>query len=128
MSNPARRYEFASEAVETFPAKPVPLAPAQERMPPCAAHLGAEAFQPLQVRGNSVVLEVAVEDPSQPGTDHRHTFVPFPVQSVTDRRQRGPHPLLRSYANDLKPSLLVDSTAVREPEKIKRLRSPLSLS
>jgi hypothetical protein len=128
MSNPAGRYVFASEAIETFPAKPVALAPSQERMPPCAAHLGAEAFQPLQVRGNSVILEVPAEDPSQPGTDHSYTFVPFPVQCVTDRRQRGPHPLLRSYANDLKPSLSVSSTAVREPEKVKRLRSPLSPS
>src|ERR1035438_899798 len=97
-------------------------------MPPCAAHLGAEAVQPHQVCGNGVILEVSVYDPLQPCTDDRHGFVPLPVQCIANRRHRLPHPLLRREANDLELSSSVCSTTMREPQKVERLRPFLPLA
>lgn len=73
-----------------------------------------------------MVLKVALQDSLQPGTGLRHRFVPLPVQCIANRCQSCPHALLRREANDLKPPFSVGSTAVREPQKVKRFRSPLS--
>jgi hypothetical protein len=94
-------------------------------MPPCAAHFGAKSFQPHQVRGDGVVLEVSVYDPLQPCSDGGHRFVPLPVQGIANRRHRRPHPFLRREANDLELSFSVCSTAMREPQKVERLRPSL---
>ncbi len=72
-----------------------------------------------------MVLEVAIQDPLKPCTNHRHGFMPSLVELVPDRGQRRSHTLLGRQPDDLELSLSVRSTAMREPEKVERLRSPL---
>ena len=84
-------------------------------MQPGAADFGAKASQSQQVRRNCVVLEVAIQDPLKPCTNHRHGFVPSLVERLPDRGQRGTHTLLGRQPDDLELTLSVRSTAVREP-------------
>src|SRR5215470_7698159 len=125
MQNSAGREVLADETTETFPVEPVTLASAQESMPPSAADLTTEAVQSFEVGRNCVVREVSAQDSLQPGTDHRHRFVPPPIQDVANRRERSPHPFLHGDALDQELPLQVRSTTMREAEKVERLRSAL---
>eukprot|EP00456_Euglypha_rotunda_P064249 TRINITY_DN54639_c0_g1_i2.p1 TRINITY_DN54639_c0_g1~~TRINITY_DN54639_c0_g1_i2.p1 ORF type:complete len:114 (+),score=12.63 TRINITY_DN54639_c0_g1_i2:133-474(+) len=92
-------------------------------MPPSAADFRAEAIQSQQVRWNCVVLEVAIQDPLKSCANHRHGFVPPLVELFPDRGQRCAHTLLSRQPGDLELALSARSTAMREPEKVERLRS-----
>jgi hypothetical protein len=70
MQNPTGRDVLAGKAIETGPVEPVPLAPAQQGMPPCAAYLAAEAVQSQQVRRDCMIREVSIQDPLKPRTNH----------------------------------------------------------
>ena len=72
-----------------------------------------------------MIREVSTQDSLQPSADHRHRFVPPSVQDAPDRRQGRPHPLLHRQSMNLELSLLVGSTTVGEPKKVKRLRPSL---
>ena len=68
-----------------------------------------------------MVLEVAIQDPLKPCTNHRHGFVPSLVELFPDRGQRCAHTLLGRQPDDLEFSLSVRSTTMREPEEVERL-------
>jgi len=74
-----------------------------------------------------VVLEVAIQHPVKPCTNHRHGFVPSLVERLPDRGQRGTHTLLGRQPDDLELTLSVRSTAMREPKEVERIRSALPL-
>jgi hypothetical protein len=58
MSNPAGWHVLASEAIDALPVEPVTLTPAQGACRHVRGKLCPETFLLLQVRGNSVILEV----------------------------------------------------------------------
>ena len=72
-----------------------------------------------------MVREVAIQDPLEPRTNHRHRFVPPLVELVTDRGQRCSHTLLSRQSHDLELPLLVGSTTVSESQEVERLRPAL---
>ena len=72
-----------------------------------------------------MVLEVAIQHPVKPCTNHRHGFVPSLVERLPDRGQRGTHTLLGRQPDDLELTLSVRSTAMREPKEVERIRSAL---
>jgi hypothetical protein len=119
------RHVTVSEPLEALPRHPALLAPPKQGVPPCAADLTAEAVQSPEIAWDRVVVEVALHHTVQPLPDLGDGLVP-PHQGSSNGRQRRAHPLLRRQANDLEPSLSVRSTAVREPEKVERLRMLLS--
>src|SRR3954447_21042639 len=94
-------------------------------MPPSAADFVTESTQSQQVRWNCMVLEVAIQDPLKPCTNHRHGFVPSLVELFPNRGQRCAHTLLGRQPDDQEFSLSVRSTTMREPEEVERLRRPL---
>ena len=75
MQHSAGRDVLAGEPVEAGPVEPVPLASAQQGMPPCATHLGAEGIQPKQVRRNCMIREVPIQDPLKPRANNGHGLV-----------------------------------------------------
>ena len=120
------RYVAVGESLEALPRQPVPLAPPKQGVPPCAADLTAETFQSLEIAGDHMVVKVALHHAVQPPADFGNGLVPPPHQSGPNDRQRRPHAFLHREANDLEPTLTARSAAVREPEKVERLRMTLA--
>jgi len=119
---PTMRDVAEGKPIEALPRQPVTLAPPKQGMPPCAANLTAEPFQPHEITWNRVIVEIALHHTVQPLTNIGNTFMPPAHQSDPNSRQCCPHTLLRGKANDLEPTLTVCSTAVRESKKVERLR------
>ena len=87
MQNPAGRDVLTGKAIETGPVEPVPLTPAQQGMPPCAADLAAEAVQSQQVRRDCMVREVLElyrkrSGEMSPGHEHIFSAGAFLIQRL----------------------------------------------
>jgi len=119
------RYVAAGEPIEALPGQPVSLAPSEQGVPPSAANLAAETLQSPEIAWDRVVVEIPLHHSVQPRADDGDRLVPSPHQCGSNGRQRRAQALLRREANDLEPTLAVRSTAVREPEKVERLRVTL---
>ena len=101
MQNPAWRDVLTSEAIESGPVEPVPLASSQQGMPPGAADLATETIQSRQVRRNCVVREVTIQDPLKPTANDGHGFVPSLKELLPDRGHRCSHALLGCQPHNL---------------------------
>jgi hypothetical protein len=95
-------------------------------VPPSAADFGSEAIQSVQIRGHSIVAEVAFHDTMQPSADDGHRFVPSPEKRLPDCGQRCSHSLLYRQAHHSKAALPVLPTAVSEAQKVEGLRSSIA--
>jgi hypothetical protein len=82
----------------------------------------AEAIQSEQVRGHSIVSEIALYHPVQPSANDRHGFVPSSEKRFPNRSQRCSHSLLHRQASHSKATLTVLSAAVSETEEVEGFR------
>lgn len=85
-----------------------------------------ETRQPFQVVRHRVVVEVAAQDSGQLCSHLPDRFVPPSFQRVPDRHEGRSQPLLHRQSQELEAPLAGLRAAVREAEKVERLRSSFS--
>jgi hypothetical protein len=81
----ASRYVLEYCSIETIPVHPGSLAAPPQCVPPSATDFGSETIQSVQIRGHSMVAEVAFHHTMQPSADGGHRFVPSPEKRFPDR-------------------------------------------
>jgi hypothetical protein len=83
------RYVAEHEPIEGLRGQPVPLAPPEQSMPPCAANFTAQTFQPSQIAWNCVIVEIALHHMVQPPANVGDAFMPPAHESGPNGRQFG---------------------------------------
>ena len=112
---------------ESIPGHPALLTAAPKRKPPVARHLLTKASHAAPVTRNRVIVEVALNDRSEPLASLLNRIVLTGEESLLNLPQLGSHPLARRFPQDHKAPLLARLPAqVRESKKVERLRFPLS--
>src|SRR5579875_2857619 len=122
MGNPA-----GDQVPKPLPSHAALLTPPPKRAVPVPNHLGSKAFQTVHVAGNSMVVEVALNDPPQPPPDLGHWHVPAPMKLLFHFVQLCGESLLDRPALDGEPAGLPGLPAdMREAQEVERFRLALA--
>ena len=112
---------------EAVPSHPALLTPASKRQPPIPRNLFAKLSHAASVAGNRVVVEISLNDGSEPLASLLNRIVLTDQKPLLNLPQLRSHPLACRLPLDLKAPLLSRLPAqMRETEKVERLRFPLS--
>jgi hypothetical protein len=127
VQNAGARDPCIDEAQEPHPGQPPTLAAAPKRPIPAPDDLSPKAVETIHVAGHGVVVEVALDNGSQPSARRRHRLMPASAKRVFDGRQLGGEAPPDGLALDDEPAGLPRGAAdVGEPEEVERVRLALA--